>query len=195
MQLIVLRHGPTPWNEAGRLQGRTDLPLSEGGRCILQNWVVPVQWRAIPCWASPLRRALETAEILNLLHPVVTSALIEMDWGSFEGRTLDELRFELGDALAVNEARGLDFCPPGGESPRDVMARVRRWIDRLDPATADAIFVTHKGVRRALLALATGWDMTGPPPIKLRDHEALRLSRDAFGQLTVIDTVSLAPCL
>jgi probable phosphoglycerate mutase len=119
-------------------------------------------------------------------------ALIEMDWGSFEGRKLAELRSELGDELAVNEARGLDFCPPGGESPRDVATRLERWVVGLDPADTDAVLVTHKGIRRALLALATGWDMAGPPPVKLRDHEALRLSRDAFGQLALVDAVSLA---
>ena len=71
--------------------------------------------------------------------------------------------------MAENEARGLDFRPPGGESPRDVQARLRPLLARLDGRT---IFVTHKGVLRALYALATGWTMTGKPPQKLLDGRA-----------------------
>ena len=33
MKLYLLRHGRTLWNEEGRLQGRTDVPLSDEGRC------------------------------------------------------------------------------------------------------------------------------------------------------------------
>jgi probable phosphoglycerate mutase len=190
--LVVLRHGRTVWNEEGRIQGRADVPLSESGRRALMDWDIPADWRTAPCCVSPLRRARETAEVLRLLEPVITPALIEMDWGSFEGRKLADLRLELGDALAVNEARGLDFSPPGGESPRDLAGRLQHWIVGLDCDDEDVVLVTHKGVRRALLALATGWDMEGPPPVKLRDDEALRLSRDASGRLAVVDTVSLA---
>jgi probable phosphoglycerate mutase len=190
--LVVLRHGRTIWNEEGRIQGRADVPLSERGRRALSDWGIPARWRTAPCCVSPLRRARETAEVLRLLDPVITPALIEMDWGGFEGRKLADLRFELGDALAANEARGLDFCPPGGESPRDVASRLQRWIVGLDGDDAEVVLVTHKGVRRALLALATGWDMGGPPPVKLRDDDALRLSLDASGRLALVDTVSLA---
>jgi broad specificity phosphatase PhoE len=193
MHLIVLRHGATSWNAEGRLQGQADPPLSADGRRALEEWVVPAAWRRLPCWVSPLRRARETAEILGWRDPEVLPVLIEMDWGRFEGRTLADLRAELGETLARNEARGLDFRPPGGESPREVMQRLQRWIDGLPAADGDALVVTHKGVRRALLALATGWDMRCPPPVRLRDHEALRLHHDGPGHLVVIDTVSLEP--
>jgi broad specificity phosphatase PhoE len=119
--------------------------------------------------------------------------LIEMDWGRFEGRTLADLRAELGETLARNEARGLDFRPPGGETPREVTQRLQLWLAGLPAADGDALVVTHKGVRRAFLALATGWDMRCPPPVRLRDHEALRLHHDGPGHLVVIDTVSLEP--
>ena len=60
--------------------------------------------------------------------------------------------------MAENEARGLDFRPPGGESPRDVQERLAPLLAELD--SARPILVTHKGVLRALYALATGWTMT-----------------------------------
>lgn len=193
MRLIVLRHGATEWNAQGHLQGRADPPLSEQGRCLLRGWVVPPAWRALPCLVSPLARARETAALLGWPEPEPEPALIEMDWGCFEGRRLADLRAEFGALLAENEARGLDFRPPGGESPREVARRLQRWLAGRHEHAGDAVLITHKGVRRAFLVLATGWDMRGKSPIRLRDHQALVLHRDAAGRLTVVDTPSLEP--
>lgn len=192
MRLIVLRHGATAWNADRRIQGRADPPLSLEGRAEVRAWSLPAAWRDLPCRVSPLRRAIETAGLLGFEAPVIEPALIEMDWGRFEGRRLAELRAEHGVELAANEALGLDFRPPGGESPREVAARLRLWLDR--SASTDggsAVLVTHKGVRRAFLALATGWDMRSAHPTKLRDHEALRLDLAPDGELSLVDTVPL----
>ncbi len=62
--------------------------------------------------------------------PPQDSALIEMDWGDWEGLTLDEICARHGEEFARNEARGLDFRPPGGESPREVLERLRPWLVR-----------------------------------------------------------------
>ena len=40
-RLAVLRHGPTAWNEAGRIQGRSDPPLSPQGKAWVGHWQVP----------------------------------------------------------------------------------------------------------------------------------------------------------
>ncbi len=48
-----------------------------------------------------------------------------MDWGDWEGATLDALRAEHGAAFVDNADRGLDFQPPAGESPRMVQARLQ----------------------------------------------------------------------
>ncbi len=104
----------------------------------------------------------------------VEPALSEMDWGAWEGRRLAELRAEGAERMAAEEARGLDFRPPGGESPREVQARLRPLLQRLAAAGRPSAAVTHKGVIRALHALAGGWDMTGRPPETLRDGCAHR---------------------
>ena len=85
-----------------------------------------------------------------------------MDWGAWEGYTHDELRERFGDEFTRNAARGLDFRPPGGESPRDVVVRVARWLESVAKSTQPLVCVTHNGVLGALVALATGWDM---PPL------------------------------
>ena len=139
MIVTLLRHGSTAWNEQGRMQGRRDVPLSERGRSQVRAWRMPADEPApstgghdapAPWVSSPLRRAVETAEILSGETPRIEEALTEMDWGEWEGFTLDELRSRHGAEFARNEAAGLDFRPPGGESPRDVMRRVQRWLAR-----------------------------------------------------------------
>ena len=89
---------------------------------------------------------------------------MEMDWGAWQGERLQDLRESLGEPFRQNEDRGLDFRPPGGESPREVMARVRSWLAE---QRAPTLAITHRGVIRAVLAAATGWDMLGKPPAKL----------------------------
>jgi broad specificity phosphatase PhoE len=161
----ILRHAPTDWNASGRLQGLTDTNLSRDGEEMARSWRLPSPadgWKRI---CSPLQRARRTAELLQPAMPVgIDSALREMSFGVWEGRTLPELRAEGGESFAAAEAAGLDFQPPGGESPRTTMVRLAGWASTLrEPVVA----VSHKAAIRALLALATGWDMLGRPPHKL----------------------------
>ncbi len=164
----VLRHAATGWNEQGRLQGTTDTPLSPSGRLAAASWQLPApadRWRRV---CSPLTRARQTAELVRPAAAVaVDSRLREMSFGSWEGRTLAELRATGGEAFAAAERLGLDFHPPGGESPRLTMQRLAGWLAEVAAAGTPVMVVSHKATIRALLALATGWDMTGRQPIRL----------------------------
>ena len=138
----------------------------------------------MPVFCSPALRTRETANALELRTPVVEPSVIEMDWGEWEGQTIAQLRDKLGDAMAVNEDRGLDFQPDGGESPRQVQRRVLAWMASVQSRHEQVMVVTHKGVIRAVLAAAHDWNMMGRAPAKLdwsRCHE-FRLGRD--GQLS-----------
>lgn len=151
------------------MQGRRDVPLSASGRAELARWRPPEEAVEAAEWiSSPLARAVETARHLAGVAPRVEPALVEMDWGAWEGYRLAELRARFASEFAQNEQRGLDFRPPGGESPRDVTRRVTHWLEAAWQRGRPAVVVTHNGVLRALLALATGWDMTGKAPAKLR---------------------------
>ncbi len=163
--ILVIRHAPTDWNRAGLILGRADRTLDASGREMASAWRLPPDWTDAACLASPLRRAIETAELLGLT-PIADARLVEMHWGEWEGRRIADLRADLGEAMAENEARGLDFRPPGGESPRDVQTRLRSLLQSLLEPT---ILVTHKGVLRPLYALASGWTMQDDPPQELRD--------------------------
>ncbi len=162
--LALIRHGPTAWNRERRLQGRCDIPLDAAGRAEVAGWRLPPALAAFDWVSSPLARARRTAAILAGGAAPAEPALIEMDWGAWEGRRLAELRAELGPAMAANEARGLDFRPPGGESPRMVQQRLAPWLAAVGARGRPVAAVAHKGVLRALYAAASGWDLLGRPP-------------------------------
>ena len=180
VRLMVLRHAPTPWNRNSRIQGRSDIALDAAGRAEAASWPIDEEMRARRWYASPLRRCDETAAALGL-DATVEPALIEMDWGAWDGRTLAALRATPDIDMAAREAKGLDFRPDGGESPRDVQARLGPFLDRLRGAGTDAGAVTHKGVIRALISLACDWDMKTPCPVKLEHGRAVHLMLDSGG--------------
>lgn len=157
------------------MQGRADIALLPESRAALARCHLPREFVGYRVFCSPLMRCLETAKALRL-SATTDSRLTEMDWGTFEGRTLAELRAEQGAALAANEARGLDFRPEHGESPRDVSARIAPLLQEIAQRGNPCLAITHRGVIRAIYAQAAGWDMTGAPPHELDPH-ALQLFR------------------
>ena len=180
-----IRHGPTEWNETGIVQGRSDIPLSETGRREVAGWRVPDALAGFDWVSSPLSRAAETATILYGETVPTDARLVEMDWAVWEGRTLPDLRAELGDLLAAWEAEGLDFRAPGGESPREVQVRLKAYLAERAAAGRNTVSVCHKGVIRAVYALAEDWDMTDKPPQKLKDGCAQIFRIGAGGHPTV----------
>jgi broad specificity phosphatase PhoE len=169
--LALLRHAETAWSAEGRIQGRSDPPLSDAGRAALGAVRMPDACRGMRVVTSPLARCVETAALLGAPDASREPRIAEMSWGRWEGRRLEDLRSELGATMRENEARGLDFRPDGGESPREVLARVSQWLASLSEPT---LAVTHRGVIRAVLAAATGWDMRGKPPARL-DWDAFHI--------------------
>jgi broad specificity phosphatase PhoE len=188
--LALLRHGETDWSRERRIQGRTDTGLTASAQATLSRLALPAEvadW-AVRC--SPLLRCRQTAEALNLRDLAVDERLAEMHWGTWEGQRLADLRERLGADMAANEALGLDFRPSGGESPREVAVRLAPLLAELAAAGAPSLAITHRGVIRAILAVATGWNMLGKPPAKL-DWGALHLFRLRADGQPVVDRLNL----
>lgn len=188
--ISFIRHGVTAWNLEGRIQGRSDIPLCPDGRQALAARVPGWRLRDRKWVSSPLVRARETASILSgrpVVDIAVDDRLAEMSWGRWEGATLEDLRQRHGSAMAENEARGRHFRPPGGESPFEVQGRVRAWMTEAARDGEDVVAVTHKGVIRAITALALGWDMIGKAPVKLDWAAIHRLTAGTDGQVRVAE--------
>jgi broad specificity phosphatase PhoE len=161
--LYLARHGETDWNAAHRWQGQTDIPLNAQGR--IQARAVAQKLRVAGLSAiatSDLSRARETAQIIasELRIPIahVDSGLRERAFGCFEGLTREECETLHPDAwlLWKTERRP----PAGAEAPEELTARAVEAIGRIarEVARDDAptLVVTHGGVLRAIVAVATG---------------------------------------
>ncbi|MEQ8966977.1 MAG: histidine phosphatase family protein [Azospirillaceae bacterium] len=182
--LVLVRHGPTDWNAEHRIQGHTDIPLSDYGRLVVAGWRIPVDFAGYDWITSPLARARETARLLGR-EPPSDDRLREQSWGAWEGRTLPELRRADAAGVEMIEAQGLDFRPPEGESPRELQARLMSLTAEIAAAGRPTVAVCHKGVIRALYALATGWSYRPPMPDRLDDDCCFHFRLAPDGRPTV----------
>lgn len=165
MQILMIRHGRTEWNEARRIQGRTDIPLNDRGRQEQSSRSIPADFANAPVWSSPLSRAIETARLLGAPSVLTSDKLIEMDFGTWEGRTHADLEAEDPTMMHHLESQGIDMRPPGGETPADVMLRLADFLISLSGPRQ--VLVCHKGVMRAAFAWALNWDMRADMPFKV----------------------------
>ena len=123
MKVYIVRHGQTDWNVQHKAQGRSDIPLNETGRRQaeeLRDKIKDIKFDAV--YASPLKRARETAEIATdgEYKIVFDDRLMERSFGDFEGKEisswLEATGYDIGD-LKLNTNVG--NIEPGW----DVLAR------------------------------------------------------------------------
>lgn len=99
MKLYIIRHGETPWNEAGRLQGQTDIPLNENGIRLAK--LTGEALRQVPfdfAISSPLTRARQTAELVlagREIPILLDERIEELSFGSWEGLGCRASNFEI----------------------------------------------------------------------------------------------------
>ena len=143
--ILLARHGETDWNREGRFQGHADPPLNRTGRAQAVELSVGLLAEELAAvYSSPLRRALETAEIVAASHglePVTVDGLREVDVGSWSGLTRAEI-----------DARFPDGERPDGETREQHAERVLAAIERIarENLGRRVLIVTHGGVMRAL---------------------------------------------
>jgi probable phosphoglycerate mutase len=178
VDLILIRHASTAWNEQGIYQGRQDIPLSPLGVTELSKISVPTEFRNWKIYSSPLQRAVQTALSLFQKSPELVEAAIEQDFGHWEGQ-LPKQGPDVGWT-------GLDLPIPGGESIRDVQVRMQAWLKDFNQQGQSAALVTHKGVILALISLAYNWDGHGKKPFKLDSKKIQHLQVLPDGKLAVV---------
>ena len=151
MKLYIIRHGQTDWNIAKKIQGRQDIPLNERGRYQAGCLKKAMEDRPVTAvFSSPQIRAMETAKAVasssgSVVIPV--KDLMEINYGSWEGKTEEEL---LQEDRALYEAwwsHPAETAPPGGESISQVNERCQKaWKEIKPQLTGDAAIVAHGGL-------------------------------------------------
>jgi broad specificity phosphatase PhoE len=159
--IVLVRHGETDWNRERRFQGHADISLNEAGRRqaeALAGLLTVESFAA--AYASPLRRAVETAEIIAARLGITVEAsdgLMEVDVGSWSGLTTTEVEQRFPDGYSVwTESRSGGWID--GETYDELGVRVVAElleIAKRHPGE-HVLAVTHGGAIRSVLAAAAG---------------------------------------
>jgi len=156
MRLYLVRHGRTAWNDIGRAQGQTDIPLDEVGmeqaRLVAESFVDVTAARVL---TSDLQRSRQTAEAIAKVLDVpleVRPALRERTFGDLEGQNYVHVMERLSKEALRQGVSSTEVRPPNGESHADVWKRVRPVVEELFASDEDAVLVAHGGSLSALAA-------------------------------------------
>lgn len=150
-----IRHGVTAWNEEGRSQGNTDIPLNEEGIQMaihIAKRLKHEQWDVI--YTSPLLRAKKTAEMIaKRKQPIelcLDNRLRETGGGQAEGTTLAERIEQWGTSW-----REMDL---GAEAEAEVVHRGMAFIEeiKMKHKGEKVLVVSHGSFIRTLLGELTG---------------------------------------
>ena len=177
MEILLTRHGQTEWNVLKKVQGKADIELNEKGiqqaeetREILKNEKIDL----ILC--SPLKRAIQTAEIINRernIEMIIDERISERDFGEFEGMINTEFDFNTfwsyKQNLKYNKA----------ENIRDFFKRIYSFLDSVknEYAGKRILIVSHGGVSIPVKCYFDGVpDLETLLPLSLKNCEVAKYS-------------------
>ncbi|MBO5560547.1 MAG: histidine phosphatase family protein [Firmicutes bacterium] len=152
--IYIIRHGETKLNKANVLQGRSNYPLNDDGKKqaeVAAEILKRINFSYV--FSSPLVRAVQTAEII-VPHTkiIVDDRLIEMDYGQYEGATLQNMPEEL--SIFFN-----DFihnpAPEGMEPLQDVVKRAGEFIEEISALEGNILISTHAIAMKGILEYLT----------------------------------------
>ena len=165
--LLIVRHGETEWNAEGRIQGHTDIGLSENGAQQARSLGQRLADRQIDvAYSSDLKRTSETARLALGDRNVVlneTPRLREYHKGIFEGMTLTEIQTQFPDEYPKYLEKDLSYAPEGGETTRDVSTRMASIFQEIKAKHLDetVLVVSHGGALRAAMVSLLGMPLEG----------------------------------
>ena len=140
--IYFVRHGQTEWNRLGRMQGHIDIELNEEGKKqaqIVKEKLSGVKFDKV--FSSPLKRAVETAQIISSQDIVIDDRLIERFNGELEGKLKEEIEV-YPDFNDPNDTRF------GIESLDSFRGRINNFLDEITKnyKNKNILVATHAGV-------------------------------------------------
>lgn len=168
-RLVLVRHGVTDFTQSHRLDGRggADPALNATGRAqahaaagAVRRLVQRSEPGPLTVVSSSLQRARETGQAIADLLGVAREE--DRDWdeqgfGAWDGMAMGDLVRDHGEEL--RRLRGdADFAPPGGETRRDLDARVGQALARAIARGGTVVVATHRVVLMSVLSRLLGVD-------------------------------------
>jgi broad specificity phosphatase PhoE len=192
--IYMTRHGATDYNDRDIVQGWMDNRLSERGKTEAGKLAERLKKVNIDIiYHSPLSRTQETAEIVNRHHNAPLKAIdcfIEMNLGDWEGISFHKLKEE--NPLVHEEwVANVDSQVPGGETFREVFARVKPGVDEiLDSPHQDILIAGHAMVNRGILGHLMDFDLLHARRFKLENcsYSKLMVFQLTRGRHVLIET-------
>ena len=161
-QIILVRHGQTPWNKDKIFRGTVDIPLNDQGREEAEldgEWLQKETIHA--AYSSPLSRARDTAQAIcrhHKLQAVDLPGLADINYGEWQGLPLTEVKEVYADLYRQWETAPHTVRFPKGETLEEV--RVRAWaaveeVVQRHPGKV-VLLAAHRAVNKVLIARFIG---------------------------------------
>lgn len=197
MTILLVRHGQTEWNLAGRYQGWGDSPLTPLG--IAQAKAIGCRLRELheihtfDIVASPLGRARRTAELIRVelgfdLTLRFDERLREISLGSWEGLSRNEIAAHQPGVFDHDGRWEWYFRTPGGETYDTFAGRLMAWLSEVDGR--DLIVLAHGVVTRVLRCLYTGMPRALALRLPVPQDRIFRLADGAIEEIEVPTAVA-----
>ncbi|MCK5056845.1 MAG: histidine phosphatase family protein [Candidatus Aminicenantes bacterium] len=179
--IYLVRHGMTAYNEDDLLQGRIDLPLSDRGKKEAKLLSETLKHENIDViFHSPLKRAKQTAEIVNQYHNLELKEIAcftEIDMGDWEGQYYFDL-IKKNKEFHRTWFTDPEVSIPGGESFCQVYARVKPGVAEVLACENSSILIAgHAAANRGILGALLNMK---PQPARL-----FRMKNGAYSKLLV----------
>jgi len=171
--LILVRHGESEWNRAGRIQGQVNSPLTDLGinqaKAIRDHLSGILLNQELEIYTSPLDRAIQTAEIIaqGIDHPsskiIIEERLNDFNVGEISGTFgWDKVAEIFPEQAQLRLQDPMRFHPSGGESGAEFEARLRSLLEDLKDDDTLKLMVSHGIVNkfiRGILKNLSGKEM------------------------------------
>lgn len=163
-QIILVRHGQTPWNLDQIFRGSRDIPLNSQGReeaRLAGEWLKGDTIHAAYC--SPLSRARDTGEAIARHHKLAVAdlpGLTDLYYGDWEGMPLTEVKVKYADLYRQWETAPATVRFPGGETLDEVRDRAMEAVEAVverHPGHV-VLLAAHRAVNKVLIAAFIGLD-------------------------------------
>ena len=202
-RFLFIRHGETDWNRRPRFRGHVDVPLNRAGIRQAERAAARLARESIAAvYASPLGRTMRTAELVAGPHGLavrVEPALIDMDFGTWHGRTPTQVRRSEPGRFRRWVAQPDRVRIPGGEDLAAVQARALTLLRTLRRRHRHrtVVLVSHDVVGRGLVCAALGaplaalWRVPqGNAGISILEHDGRTLAAVTVNDVAHLEGVS-----
>lgn len=189
-KMIFVRHGETEWNQIGKYQGQTDIPLNSIGLMQAEKTAERLANESIQAiYSSDLARALQTAQIIADKHNLSVNpskGLREFNFGIWEGKTYQEINRENPELLKLWMEEPENLRIPEAETFPELNKRGMLVINELllKHSEETILVVTHGGLLSTIFCSILGIELNNIRKFK-QQNSAISII-DFFEQKSVL---------